>query len=519
VAFLTESLRELYLRADRRVLGAFRVGLGCVLLYDVARRFPDAGLLWSDEGVLGPAALARLPQASPQASFLLALSSASSIRWAFAGLGLVFALYGLGLFTRVMQALALLGYASLNASNTFFEDGGTGCTLLLLGWTLLLPLGDRFSLDALLRDAKASSVKERARGRAEARQPLYTLAMLAVLLQAAVIYWLNAAHKTGVTWRSGDAVHLVLWQHRVNTPLGLWFSAHEPAWFSPLFTGLTRRVEFVLPVLLLWPTHVLASRSLAFLLAVLLHGGIALALTLGPFSYSMICLVWLAVPCGALDLALARAPRRAFSAYARRRARAVRLLRAWFFARRAAPSNAAQNPAARARLGQLREVVLGVMLVVEMSNVLASNRAFPEVLRFRQPSWLLAYKPYLRGWQGWSMFAPDAPTEDGTLVVDALTLRGEHVDPFTGVAPNFEQIRRGLSPNSIAVSDYFFAMRDKRNARYRKELLRYLRSYRAPGSNERLRSAEIWWVSYVPPPRGSYEPGPIKKEKLWRVKL
>jgi hypothetical protein len=512
------SFRELYLRLDRRVLGVFRVGLGAVLLYDVARRFPDAGLLWSNQGVLGSDALREMPQASPQVSFLLALSSASAVRLAFAGLGLVFALYAAGLFTRGAQLLALAGYASLNASNTFFEDGGTGCTILLLGWTLLLPLGDRYSLDALLRDARAPSVRARVAARARAREPLYSLAGLAVLLQAAVIYWLNAAHKTGGTWRHGDAVHLVMWQHRVNTPLALWFSAYEPAWFSPLFTWLTKRTEFVLPLLLLWPTHALWSRSIAFVLAVLLHGGIALSLTLGPFSYSMICLVWLAVPGGALDLARERLPRRHFQRLARYRARAVRGLGRWVPRRNGAP---AVTPFARwrARLSRVRELALGIMLVVETANVLASNRAFPKALRLDEPSWLLAYKPYLRGWQGWSMFAPDAPTEDGTLVVDALTSAGRHVDPFTGNAPDFEQIRRGLAPHSIALSDYFFAMRDKHQARYRKPLTRYFKAYRLPGSDERLRSADVWWVSYVPPPRGSYVPGPIKKEKLWRVKI
>ncbi|MDF3068632.1 MAG: hypothetical protein K0R38_4233 [Polyangiaceae bacterium] len=505
---------------DRRVLGVFRIMFGAVLLYDVARRFPDAALLWSDEGVLGPTAIGRMPQASPQVSFLLALSSAAEVRWGFAALGLVFALYGAGLFTRVMQVLALLGYASLNASNTFFEDGGTGCTILLLGYTVLLPLGDRYSLDSLREDAKAASLRDRVRRRAAARTRLDSLALLLVLLQASIIYWLNAAHKTGGTWRGGDAVHLVLWQHRVNTPLALWFSSFEPAWFSPLFSWLTKRTEFVLPVLLLWPTHALVSRPLAFLLAVLLHGGIALSLTLGPFSYSMICLVWLAVPGGALDAARSRVPARYFVRWARLRARLVRRLRDWLFARGPARPNVLEpSRAARRRLVTLREIVLGSMLVVEASNVLASNRAFPKALRFREPTWLLAYKPYLRGWQGWSMFAPDAPLDDGSMVVDALTSSGRHIDPFTGLAPDFEQIRRGISPHSIALSDYFFAMRDKRNARYRKELQRYLRSYRTPGSDERLRSADIWWVSYVPPARGTYEPGPIKKEKLWRVKL
>lgn len=503
---------ERYLQLDRRVLGVFRAALGCTLLYDLARRFPDARLLWSSEGVLSAEALLRAPQASHQFSLLFALSSASAVRLAFAGLALVFLLYTVGLFTRVVQVLALLGYASLNARNLFFEDGGTGTVILLLTWTLLLPLADRFSIDGLRREAAHSRIQARVRERAAAREPVVTLAALALLLQASAIYWLNAAHKTGVTWRSGDAVHLVLWQHRVNTSLAVWCAAHEPAWLSPVLTWLTRRTEFVLPVLLLWPTHSALLRSAAFVLALLLHGGIALSLTLGPFSYAMICLVWLSVPGAALDYVAALLPRAPAARLGRLRARAVRELRRRF------PSSAS-TPPARRDFRRLREAAIACILLVEGANVIASNRGVPKRLRFREPAWLLAYKPYLRAYQNWSMFAPDAPRDDGTLVVDALTESGRHVDPFTAAPPDFEQIRRGPAPHSIALSDYFVAISTPRNARYRRELSRYFKRYRVPGSNERLREAEMWWVSYTPPERGHYQPGPLKKQKIWRVKL
>jgi hypothetical protein len=510
--------QSIYLRSDRRVLGVFRAALGGVLLYDLARRFPDASLLWSSEGVLRAETLRRAPQAGFQVSFLLGVSSASMVKLAFAGLGLVFALYAVGLFTRAMQILALLGYASLNARNLFFEDGGTGCVILLLGWTLLLPLADRFSVDALRRDAKLSRISERVRARTAARQPLFTLAALAVLLQAAIIYWLNAAHKTGATWRHGDAVHLVLWQHRVNTPLALWLAAHEPAWLSPLLTSLTKRTELLLPLLLLWPTYRIQTRAVAFVLALLLHGGIALCLTLGPFSYAMICLVWLTLPGEVLDAVARRASRRRGWGWARMRARVVRALRRRLYASRSAPVVVVPQ-AWRKRLIALRELLLAGMLIVEGTNVLASNRGIPKLLQVHQPTWLLAYKLPLRAIQAWSMFAPDAPRDDGTMVVDALTTGGRHVDPFTGAAPDFEQVRRGLVPHSIALSDYFLAMRSRQSSRYRRDLSRYLKTYSAPGSGERLRSAVVWWVSYVPPPRGTTEPGPLKKELLWRLKL
>jgi hypothetical protein len=501
-----------YLRLDRGVLGIFRAAFGGTLLYDLLRRFPDAELLWSSEGVLGAEALLRAPQAPHQVSFLLACSSASAVRLAFASLGAVFLLYALGLFTRVVQVLALLGYASLNARNLFFEDGGTGTVILLLSWTLLLPLADRFSLDALRRDAARPTIAERVRERAAAREPLVTLAALAVLLQASAIYWLNAAHKTGATWRGGDAVHLVLWQHRVNTSFAVWFAALEPAWLSPILGWLTRRTEFVLPVLLLWPTHQLGLRSVAFVLAVALHGGIALILSLGPFSYAMICLVWLCVPGAALDGVAERLPHSLRLRLVRVRARAVRGIRRRFYA-------SASAPPPRRELGRLREVVLGCMLLIEGANVLNSNRAVPKSLRFHEPAWLLAYKPYLRAYQSWSMFAPDAPRDDATLVVDAVTASGRHIDPFTGAPPDFDRIRHRPAPHSIALSDYFLAIRAQRNARYRRELARYLKRYRVLGTNERLREAELWWVSYTPPERGRYEPGPLKKEKIWRVKL
>ncbi|HVY27819.1 MAG TPA: HTTM domain-containing protein [Polyangiaceae bacterium] len=509
------AFQQTYLRFDRRVLGLFRIGLSLVLLYDLGRRFPDAALLWSNDGVLTTASLRKVPQGSPQLSFLFGFESGPSVELAFAAMGVVFVLYGAGLFTRWMQVLALVLYSSLNARNLFFEDGGTGTTILLLGWTLLLPLNDRFSLDALRRDAALPTLRARCRSRAEARLPLITFAALCVLLQASVIYLLNAVHKNGHTWRAGDAVHLVLWQHRVNTPFALWFAQHEPAWFSPFASSMTKRTELLLPVLLLWPTQLKLTRPIAFVLALGLHLGIALCLTLGPFSYAMICLVWLAMPGAALDELVLRTQRfRGFGwRLARVRARVVATLSRWRLPR-------LTLPALWQRRGRaLREVVLGYMLLVEAGSVLCSNPGVPRALRIHPGPVIDGYKPYVRGFQGWSMFAPDAPTEDGTLVVDAVTRSGRHLDPFNGRATDFEQIRRGLAPHSIAQSDYFLAMRSSRNSRYRLDLARYVRASPHAPAGDPFVALEAWWVSYVPPKRGSYEPGPLKKERLWRTKL
>jgi hypothetical protein len=232
----------------------------------------------------------------------------------------------------------------------------------------------------------------------------------------------------------------------------------------------------------------------------------------------MVCLVWLAMPGEALDALGAWRQRSRAQAIrlARVRARAVARLGRWLPARRRGPLLA---PSWQHRARVLREVLLGYMLLVEGASVLASNRAVPRPLRLQPGALLRGYKPYLRAQQSWSMFAPDAPTDDGTLVIDAVTRAGRHLDPFNGRDTDFEQIRRGLDPHSVALCDYFLAMRNPANARYRLDLARYVRSRPAATPEARFVALEVWWVGYEPPPRGSHEPGPLRKERLWRMRL
>jgi hypothetical protein len=221
------------------------------------------------------------------------------------------------------------------------------------------------------------------------------------------------------------------------------------------------------------------------------------------------------MPGEALDELVARTQRLRMLGWrlAKVRARVVATLARWRLPRLALP-------ALWQRRGQvLREVALGYMLVVETGSVLCSNPGVPRALKIRSGPIIDGYKPYVRGFQGWSMFAPDAPTEDGTLVVDAITRSGRHLDPFNGQATDFEHIRLGLETHSIALCDYFLAMRNPRSARYRLDLARYVRASRYSPADDPFVTVEAWWVSYVPPPRGRYEPGPLQKERLWRTKL
>jgi hypothetical protein len=504
---------ELYMSIDRRVLGAFRIGYGLVLGYDLLRRAAVLELFYSNDGVLSNHYVLFRPQDEFQFSLLNAFSTPTEVRIAFLLIGLVYVLYTLGLFTRLAQPLALVCITSLNARNLFVEDGGVS-TLIALGvWTLFLPVGERLSLDGLRIEAGFARLRERVQWRARASAPAVSLAVLALSLQIVAIYWLNAAHKTGATWRDGEAVHYVLWQRRVVTDLGFWIAQHEPGWFSPLASYGTLALEWSLPVLALSPFGVW-PRVLAFVGAVALHGGIALTMTLGPFSYAMLALVSLRLPWPAFRVLGRLVPRRMGWRFGLWRARALRTLA------RGKPGLLRLRRSLIPRRPLLAPVATGLvslLMVAALADMGARNRGF--ALHVPHPRWLQSVAGYPRFFQRWNMFAPDAPRSDGAGVIDAITRSGQHIDPFTGLAPNYDVLASGPLPHGSIPADYLFQLHFEASHAYRQELTRYLRQWHEqPGreNDDRIVRYELWWLTRDSPAPGSTEGGPVRREMIYR---
>jgi hypothetical protein len=502
------SWTELYLSADRRVLGLARIAYGLVLLYDLIRRARELRLLYTNEGILSNHYLLFRPQARPQLSFLMPFSTVGEVTAAFLVIALVYLCYTLGLFTRVMQVLALVCITSLNTRNLMVEDGGVATMIAFAVWTVFLPLGDRLSLDALCRDAALKNIAQRVRARKAAKRPVVSLAVLALTLQIVAIYLLNALHKTGRTWANGDAVHYVLWQARVNTEFAWWLAHHEPSWFSPLATRGTLIIEYAIPLLMLYPYRGL-PRAVAFVCSVALHMGIALVMTLGPFSYAMMALVLARFPGEVLTTLLARMPARFGRRLRRARANALRVLA--LYVRRRSPARPPRRPLP---WGRLREAAVGCVMVAASVELCNANPAIR--LKIPQPDWLQSAILYPRLTQRWSMFAPDAPVDDGHGVIDATTADGRHIDPWTGSAPDFEALEKGPIQGTIEAVDYLFALHFADNERYRSEFTRYLTNewHKQPGRTEddRIVAFSYYWLTRDSPKRGSTTPGPVKRE-------
>lgn len=103
----------------------------------------------------------------------------------------------------------------------------------------------------------------------------------------------------------------------------------------------------------------------------------------------------------------------------------------------------------------LKEGAVLLLIVAATSQLLVENPAVPKPLRLHQPEWIKAVVAYTRLNQGWKMFAPDSPTSDMWIVVDARTLDGRHVDPFNELASQFVDPLARYVPERLGQSHAF----------------------------------------------------------------
>ena len=168
----------------------------------------------------------------------------------------------------------------------------------------------------------------------------------------------------------------------------------------------------------------------------------------------------------------------------------------------------------------LREALVVVALVMCCIQMMTDNDWAQNRIRrwvkdkdfVVQPKLLLAVVDTFRLYQGWRMFAPEPPYEDGRLVVDARTQDGKKVDPLTGVEPDFNpETSVGWGHNQLWC-DYHLKMYFSRYAAYRQHLKEYLQRWheRTGRPEDRLVAFDVWWVNDKSPPPGAMHGQPLK---------
>jgi len=222
------------LGVDPRGLAALRVAVGTLLLVDLALRARDLRTFYTDAGALPRAAL---QSAYPLLSRLSVYTLSGSLRWTaalFVLAGVAALALAVGYRTRLATVVSLVLLASLHVRNPLLLNGGDSVLRRLLLWMVLLPLGSRWSLDALRRGA----TDDRPR-----RAPVVTVASAGLLLQVVAVYLVNGLFKLrSDAWTRGVALQYVFSLDQITVLLGDALATRpallgviEPVWLGLLF--------------------------------------------------------------------------------------------------------------------------------------------------------------------------------------------------------------------------------------------------------------------------------------------
>ena len=466
---------------DLRSLALLRIGLGLLLLLDLAGRLPGASAHYSDRGVLPRDALRGFEQGwipslhslGGEAGFQAALMAAAS----------VFALsFALGFGTRLSGIASWILLISIHTRNPMLLHGGDAVLRLLLFWSLFLPLGARYSLDAALTG-----------GREKPPDRTASAGSVALLMQIAYIYLFSAALKSpDHWWHRADAAYYALSIDWLAKPLGQGLLAYPE--LLRAMTRATYLLEWVLPLFLFAPFSVSRVRIALVACFAGFHAGLWLTMELGLFP-AVCAVAWLAViPAAGWNFLRRQVETRAAGAARLSRRLTPKLAGRPLFS---GPLRFMRSPV---RPGLYSQLFAGLVLVyVTAWNVRTLDHA-----RYARyfPAELDRFGFLLRVDQVWNLFAPSPTREDGWFVIPGKLADGSQVDLFRAETgrPQVPARLFHARPGSAAATfpgirwrKYMMNLWLKRNAPHRLHYARYLcrkwnSQHRGP---RRLRTFEI----------------------------
>jgi hypothetical protein len=407
---------------DLRSLALLRIGLGLLLLADLAARAADFRAHYTDFGILPRAELGGYTWRTVWTLHGLASPSAPAVAGLFA-LAAVFAvLLALGWRTRLATFASWLLVSSVQYRQPALAHGGDVLLRMLLFWGLFLPLGARWSLDA--RSGRARP--------AEAGVAHVSVATAALILQIALVYAFSVLNRTGPTWWEGRALHDALHFDQFASRQGIWLRENGAALLAPL-THVAIWFEALAPLLLFSPIATGALRALAVALFLGFHASLALLFHIGLFP--AVCAAgWLA------------------------------LLPTWLWSRLAgAPGADAPQWQPRAWRDGLAGLALAFVLASNASTVRggALGAGLPQ-------GWDLPAQLFYLD-QVWGLFSPDPAIYDGWYVILGIQRDGEEVSPFWRDRPvSFEKPPVVTETMNIRWREFFFRLQqDARDPRWR----------------------------------------------------
>ncbi|MFC3476198.1 HTTM domain-containing protein [Halobacterium litoreum] len=419
---LRAALRRRF-AVDSRALAALRVSLAALVVLDLALRSRSLVAFYTDSGVLPRARLFEVAPTLGRLS-LHALSGAAWFQWALFALTGVAAVAMLAGYRTTLATLATgLLVVSLQYRNPLVLNSGDTLLRMLFLWAVFLPLGERWSVDALRS--------------ADHRTRVVSVATAGLLLQVVALYSVNAALKLrSDAWLSGEAVRYVFSLDMFVVGLGDVLAGHSGVLvtFSHLWLALVS-LSVLLVALTGWPRAALAGAFAA------MHLGMLATMQLGVFPLVSVAALLPFLPSRAWDAlpTRERVPGLRSVPVARwREALSTRL-------------PVVALPDLPPAVAFVRERVVPVGLAVVLAGVLVWNAATVGAVPVPDAA-PVDESPDAR----WNMFAPSPLGTDYWFVAPAPLDSGERVDAFDGGAVSWDK------PPDVADS--------YRSARWRKYL-------------------------------------------------
>ncbi len=274
---ITEYLRSCF-RIDTRSLACFRIGLGLLIVADMLLRARNFGFYYIDGGIV-PAELAARHTTDNAVSVYFLVGDANAIAALFVIQALVGLALAAGYRTRAVAIASFLFVVSLDHHNPFVLSYADTLFRLLLFWAIFLPLGERYSVDAV---RSTGTPRETVGG------PIAAVA----LLQMVFMYVLNGVHKLeSELWRSGEATVLVFGIDEMTFLIGDFVRQYPTAleyggllWFYMLLTA--------------WLLVLLSGRPRVAFLSLFIggHASFAVTVRIGAFAYVAIAGLLLFLP-------------------------------------------------------------------------------------------------------------------------------------------------------------------------------------------------------------------------------
>lgn len=258
---------------DLRTLALFRICLGFMVIIDLIQRAPDLVAFYTDQGVFP-----RKDLASYGLDWAFSLHAASGTATFQIFLFLTQASFALllilGYRTRLVTSFIFILTLSLQLRNVYVLCLCDILLLLMLFWSLFLPLGARFSFDESLNKTPPQS------------NAFFSMATIALMIQVMCVYFFGALIKqTHPDWQIDRTAVLfaIKGGAAFGSELGQWLSQYQT-----ITRGLTISVlnfEYLAPICLLLCGFFWRVRLILLFLFFMLHVGFLLFLRVGLFPF------------------------------------------------------------------------------------------------------------------------------------------------------------------------------------------------------------------------------------------